>query len=319
MLDGKRICVVVPAYNEERLIARTLTTMPDIVDRVIVVNDGSKDATAERIAECVSRDARIVAIHQEKNQGLGQALITGYLAARDSDADIVAIMAGDAQMAPTDLAAVVRPIAVGAADYVKGNRLLRADVVERMPFYRFIGNNVLTLLTKFATGYWRIIDPQCGYTAISVAALRRIPIEDMIKGYGYNAHILHMLNLANFRVVDVEVEPVYRDEVSKIKLKSYVWNVSRLLTRLTVSRIFRKYMLRQFHPLVFFYLFAAFQGLLITPVLLVRFLYLYFTVGEAPQTTLILLTFCSSRAFFSLFFAMWMDMEDNRALEGRPA
>jgi glycosyltransferase involved in cell wall biosynthesis len=318
MLEGKRIAVVVPAYNEERLIVRTLTTMPEFVDRVFVVNDGSKDATAERIRECAAGDPRIVLIDHGTNRGLGQALITGYVAARDSDAEIVAIMAGDAQMAPADLASVVGPIVAGHADYVKGNRLLRHDVVERMPFYRFVGNNILTLLTKFATGYWRIIDPQCGYTAISTSALRRIPIEEMIKGYGYNAHILHMLNLANFRVVDVEVEPVYRDEVSKIKLKSYVWNVSRLLIRLTVRRVFRKYLLRQFHPLVFFYLFAVFQGLVLTPILLARFLYLYFSLGEAPQTTLILLTFCSSLAFFSLFFAMWMDMEDNRSLEGQP-
>lgn len=317
MLDGKRIAVVVPAYNEERLIERTLSTLPAFVDRVFVVNDGSKDATLERIRALAAADPRIVPIDHGVNRGLGQALITGYLAARESDADVVAIMAGDAQMAPSDLDHVVRPIVAGTADYVKGNRLLRADVVERMPFYRFVGNNILTLLTKFATGYWRIIDPQCGYTAISTAALRRIPIEEMIKGYGYNAHILHMLNLANFRVVDVEVEPVYRDEVSKIKLKSYVWNVSRLLIRLTLRRVFRKYMLRQFHPLIFFYIFAFVQGLVITPVLLVRFLYLFFHVGEAPQTTLILLTFCSSMAFFSLFFAMWMDMEDNRVLEGR--
>lgn len=317
MLEGKRIAVVVPAYNEERLIVRTLSTIPDFVDRMLVVNDGSKDATSERIKECATKDPRVSLIEHGTNKGLGQALITGYVAARDSDADIVAIMAGDAQMSPTDLAAVVRPIITGHADYVKGNRLLRHDVVERMPLYRFIGNNILTLLTKFATGYWRIIDPQCGYTAISTTALRRIPIEDMIKGYGYNAHILYMLNLSNFRVVDVEVEPVYRDEVSKIKLNSYLWNVSRLLTRLTISRIFRKYMLRQFHPLIFFYLFAIFQGLILTPLWLVRFLYLYFTLGEAPQTTLILLTFCSSMAFFSLFFAMWMDMEDNRVLEGQ--
>jgi glycosyltransferase involved in cell wall biosynthesis len=316
MLDGKTIGVVIPAFNEELLIGRVLDTMPEFVDRMFVINDASKDRTGEIIDDYASRDARIQPIHHAANAGLGQSLIDGYVAARTERVDVVAVMAGDAQMAPDDLEHVVRPIADGIADYVKGNRLLRDEVIGRMPRHRFIGNNVLTLLTKFATGYWHIIDPQCGYTAISREALAVIPIEKMIKGYGYNADILYLLNMSNFSVLDVEVEPVYGDEKSKIKLKSYVPRVSKLLLFLFMRRIFKKYMVREFHPLFMLYGFAAFNTGFCA-LMAARFLWLYTKLGVAPSTTLILMMFSFSFAIFSLTFAMWMDMEDNKKLNPR--
>ena len=314
MLQSKTVGVVVPAYNEELLIAKTLTTMPDYVDYIVVVNDGSKDRTLEIILELQKKNPRIVLVNHEKNKGLGQSLIDGYVRAREMKIDIVAVMAGDAQMSPLDLKTVCEPILNGEADYVKGNRLLHDQVVKRMPFYRFVGNSGLTLLTKFATGYWHVMDPQCGYTAISAKALSRIPIETMIKGYGYNAHILYMLNLHNFRVRDVEVEPVYGEEKSKIKLRTYIPRVSRLLIGLFFRRLVSKYLVRDFHPLVLFYFWSLFLIVAMVLPLSIRFVMLYAQEGYAPQTTLIILTFVTLMAFFSLFFGMWMDMEDNRRL-----
>lgn len=316
MLRDRTIGVVVPAYNEELLIRGVLETMPAYVDQVFVVNDGSRDRTGEIVQEIAQGDPRIVPIDHETNRGLGQSLIDGYLEARRRNVDVVAVMAGDGQMNPDDLERVVTPILDGRVDYVKGNRLLRDDVVMRMPRHRYLGNAALTLLTKFATGYWRIIDPQCGYTAISRAALATIPIETMIRGYGYNAHILNMLNLNNFKVVDVEVEPVYGEERSKIKLRSYIPRVSWLLLRLFLKRLVHKYLVREFHPLIFFYAFGVFNGIAVSVPLLVRFVYLYAKLGVAPATTLILLNFSATFALFSIFFAMWMDMEDNRRLMG---
>src|SRR5690606_31823096 len=134
--------------------------------------------------------------------------------------------------------------------------LLRAEAALRMPKHRYIGNGVLTILSKFATGYWQIIDPQCGFTAIGKEALATIPITTMIKGYGYNAHILNMLNLDNFTAIDVKVEPIYGEEKSKIKLKTYIPTVSKLLVRLFLRRLVHKYVIRDFNPLVFFYLMS---------------------------------------------------------------
>ena len=312
MLDGKTIAVAVPAYNEERFIGQVIDTMPEYVDRVFVVNDGSTDNTAALINERASE--RVVAVHNEGNVGLGQSLINGYAAAYADDMDVVAIMAGDAQMAPADLESVVRPIVNGDADYVKGNRLLRDEVVDRMPRHRLIGNSILSILSKFATGYWHSMDPQCGYTAISHFALGRIPIETMRKGYGYNAHILNMLNLANQRVAEVEVEPVYGDETSYIKLRKYIPTVSRLLIGLFCRRLVRKYIVRDFHPLAMMYAFSAFVGLFAVVPLFVRFIVMFLGDKTVPQTTMILLSFSSMFALFSLFFAMWLDVEDNRHL-----
>ncbi len=314
MISGKTIGVVVPAYNEEKLITKTLTTMPDFVDYLIVVNDGSVDDTKNRISECSGSDKRIILYDHPQNQGLGQSLIDGYKKAKEIGIDVTAIMAGDAQMDPQDLEGIVKPIIDGEADYVKGCRLLEYDVREKMPKYRFFGNNVLTLLTKFATGYWHVVDPQCGYTAISLNALKLIPVEDMIKGYGYNAHILYMLNMLDFRVCDKKVRPVYGEEVSKIKLGNYIVTVSRLLLKLFFSRIRKKYLLMDFNPLALFYIMA----LICLPLSLFFFIRMIviFAIGHImPTTTLTLFVFTTLMGMQSLFFAMWMDMEDNKRLK----
>ncbi|MCI5065274.1 glycosyltransferase family 2 protein [bacterium] len=308
--------IIVPAYNEERLIERTLTTMPDYVDTIVVINDCSRDRTLEIIQKLQQSDSRIVLIDHPENRGLGQSLIDGYVRCRELGLDAVGVMAGDAQMNPADLPALLDPIVEDRADYTKGNRLLREEVYNRMPKYRFFGNSALTLLTKFATGYWRVIDPQCGYTVIGKRALATIPIESMIKGYGYNADILNMLNLNSFRVADVEVEPVYGEEVSGIKLSSYVPRVSKLLVKLFLKRLLKKYLVREFHPLVFLYLFSFVLLVLVGIPYTIRFLFYFGSTGVVDTTMLIFLLNNFSTGFFALFFGMWMDMEDNRRLIG---
>ena len=313
MFEGKTLGIVIPCYNEQELIGQVLETMPSFVDRMFVINDCSTDKTKEKILKYVEKDPRILLIDHDANRGLGQSLIDGYKSAIKENIDVIAVMAGDAQMSPNDLPAVVGPVARGEVDYTKGNRLLRKDVVGRMPRYRYYGNAVLTMLSKFATGYWKLIDPQSGYTAISLRALKEIPIDTMIKGYGYNAHLLHMLNLSNYKVRDVEIEPIYGREVSSIKLASYIRSVSWLLVKLFTRRLMYKYLIREFHPLVFFYAFGMLNGLL-SLVLALRFLLLYFTQGETPHTTLILLSLTANMASLNIFFGIWMDMEDNRSL-----
>ena len=310
MLNNNTIGVVIPAYNEGKLISKVMDTMPEFVDYMIIVNDGSKDETKKRIEDKALCDSRIILLDHEVNKGLGQTLIDGYLKSREMGIDVVAVMAGDAQMDPDDLENVVMPIVKGETDYVKGSRLLVNGVKKKMPKYRFIGNNILTLLTKFATGYWHVIDPQCGYTAISHEAISEIPIEEMIKGYGYNAHILYMLNMSNYRVKDVKVKPVYGEEVSKIKLGKYIRKVSALLCRLFFSRIFKKYMLVDFNPAAMCYL-LAFICCPFALIFLIRMLFIFTTTLLMPNTTLILFVFTTIMGVQSLFFAMWMDMEDN--------
>jgi len=316
-ISKKQIVVIVPAFNEESHITSTLAGVPKRVTRIIVINDGSTDSTKKLVLQQQLIDPRIQLINNEQNYGLGHSLIVGYLESRKHSGDVTIIMAGDNQMDPNDLDALVEPVIRDEVDYAKGNRLLRNDVRDSMPGYRFIGNSILTFLTKFATGYWHVVDPQCGYTAISGKALSRIPIEKMAKGYGYNAHILNMLNIENFRVGDVSVRPVYGPNTSKIKLRKYVPLILKLLSNLYLKRLFQKFIWRDFHPLVLFYAMAVVNSIFIALPLTVRFIYLYWSVGVAPTTTLILLSLSTNIAVLSFFFAIWMDMEANRDLSVR--
>jgi glycosyltransferase involved in cell wall biosynthesis len=313
-----RIAVVIPAFNEELLLPETLDGLPAWMDLVFVIDDASRDRTGQLLAERARIDPRVRPITHQKNKGLGQSLIDGYLSSLGSEADITVVMAGDNQMHSGDLPALLDRLIEDGYDYVKGNRLLHQNV-GAMPVYRFLGNSVLTILTKFATGYYSLMDPQCGYTAIRNDALRRIPIETMTKGYGYNADILCMLNIGGFSVTDCEVRPVYDREKSKIKLWKYIPKTSAILTRLFLWRLWRRYIVLDFHPLVLFYLFAIFNTVVILVPAAVRFFYCYYfrDPADQPWATLTVLIVTFLITFQSILFALWMDMDYNREINRR--
>src|SRR5262249_5575701 len=146
MHRGLTIGVVIPAFNEADAIARTIAAVPAWVDRIIVIDDGSHDATF-RLANRAWRPGLDVVRH-DANRGVGGAIVTGYRRALALGLDVAVVMAGDGQMAPEDLPALLLPIADGRADYVKGNRFLRADVWRKMPLTRIAGNVLLSLATK---------------------------------------------------------------------------------------------------------------------------------------------------------------------------
>lgn len=311
MYKEKSIAVVIPAYNEGELIENTLNGIPDYVDRMFVVHDAGTDDTIDRILKCSQNDKRISVIEHEKNKGLGQSLIDGYIESLASNTDITVIMAGDNQMHPDDLPSLLNKIIEENYDYVKGNRLLHQEVAV-MPKYRFIGNAILTILTKFATGYYFLMDPQAGYTAIKNSVLRKIPIQKMTKGYGYNADILCMLNIQRFKVTDVEIKPIYGKEKSKIKLVKYIFKTSGLLIRLFFRRLWKRYVIADFHPLILFYMFAFFMFVFVAIPFSLRFIYMYFSAGEFPRTTFLILFFSLTTFVQLILFAIWMDMDYNK-------
>jgi glycosyltransferase involved in cell wall biosynthesis len=312
---GFKVGVVVPAYNEALLIGRVLSTMPDFVDRIIVVNDASTDKTADVVrSHRAFESGRIALLHHESNRGVGAAIVTGYRRALEMDLDVAVVMAGDAQMDPDDLPRILDPIAAGQADYVKGNRLFRGESWKMIPRVRYLGNAFLSLLTKIASGYWHIADSQSGFTAITATALRRIDLEEIYTRYGMPNDILIRLNVANFRVRDVSVRPIYDvGERSGIQLHSVIPRIAWLLWRGFLWRLKEKYVIRDFHPLLFFYL----MGLVLTPVGLVlgawSFLHRLF-VGPIAPTTAIFAAFLFISGCQSLFFAMWFDLDYNKHL-----
>ena len=315
MYKNHSIAVVVPAYNEETQIANVIETMPVIVDMVIIVNDCSKDSTSEVVRRHPEYPSgRITLLELETNQGVGGAIAAGYKWARDKDYDVAVVMAGDGQMAPEDLPAILDPVVDGEADYTKGNRLVTGEAFKKIPKIRFFGNSALSLLTKIASGYWHVADSQTGYTAISQAALQTIDWDNMYKRYGQPNDLLVKLNVANMRVVDVPIEPVYNvGEKSGIKVRKVIFTIGSLLVRLFFWRLKEKYIIRNFHPLVFFYA-MGFAGLTISAILFVRMMFLWIGSGQVPEISFLGSLFSFSLSVNSLFFAMWFDYDENKHL-----
>jgi len=314
MYKSKSIVVVVPAFNEETQIGRVIDTMPDFVDRIVVVDDASKDNTAGVVETLRAENPRIVLLRHEVNQGVGGAITTGYKWARDNDFEAAVVMAGDGQMDPADLPAILDPVVEDRADFTKGNRLFTGDAFRQIPKVRYFGNAVLSLLTKIASGYWHVADSQTGYTALSKSVLHTIDWDKMYKRYGQPNDLLVKLNVYNFRVKDIPIKPVYHiGEKSGIRIRKVVFSIGWLLVKLFFWRLKEKYIIRDFHPLVFFYALGFFLFLL-SGLFFIRLIYLWIVMGHAPELTALAWMFTFTTGLNSIFFSMWFDMEQNKHL-----
>ena len=235
MYGNKTIAVVVPAYNEEALIARTIESVPNYADMIIVVDDASTDRTAVIADGHV--DARTRVVRHEVNKGVGAAIVSGYKSSLEAVADICVVMAGDFQMDPVHLMSLVAPIADGVADYAKGDRLSAPELMEGMSLWRRTGNRLLTWLTRIAAGSSAINEPQNGYAAISRSAIETVGIDSIYPRYGYCNDLLVRLTVAGQRIVNVPMPAKYGDESSGIKYYSYIPSVSWLRLKLFVWRL----------------------------------------------------------------------------------
>jgi glycosyltransferase involved in cell wall biosynthesis len=313
MIDGKRVAVVVPAHDEEALIGETLAGIPQFVDRVYVVDDNSSDGTAAKAGK--AGDPRVEVISHDANAGVGAAIVTGYRRSLDEGIDITAVMAADGQMDPSDLDTLTGAVARGEVDYAKANRLFTGQAWQLMPRYRYLGNAVLSMLTKIASGYWHVADSQSGYTAISRETLERLDLDRIYRRYGFPNDMLVHLNVWNARVRDYPSRPIYGvGERSGIRLWRVIPTIAWLLVKGFFWRLREKYVIRDFHPLVFFYAL----GMLLTVTGLVLGGWIAFerivfggdiTAGTATLVALLLI----SGTQFTLF-AMWFDMDSNKEL-----
>ena len=211
MYKRMTVAVVVPARNEERLVGKTLSTMPGFVDHIIVVDDASSDGTGEA-AKSVG-DSRTEVITLLENQGVGGAILTGHRLALALGADVSVVMAGDAQMDPDYLPALLDPIACGQAQFTKANRFFGHGSFAGMPWQRVVGNVGFSFLTKAASGYWNLFDPQNGYTALHRSALERLPLDRIARRYEFENDLLIQLNILRVPAMDVPVPAVYGDEI----------------------------------------------------------------------------------------------------------
>lgn len=365
MPKQKKIAVVIPAYNEETQIGKVIETMPDFVDRIVIVNDKSKDNTTDAILRYLKQDKyrntleikkfqystndptgfdratqvvveklaaeekfytpakivnetpdtdRIIIIEHLENGGVGAAIATGYKWCRDHAIDCTAVMAGDGQMDPAELEGLCRPVLEENVDYVKGNRLIHPSASLMIPKIRFFGNSVLSIMTKMASGYWHISDTQTGYTTISLKALRAIKLYDIYKRYGMPNDMLVKLNCAFCTLREIEIKPVYNiGEQSKMKIKKVIPTVSALLFRSFFKRLYGKYLLRDFHPLFLLY-HLAFVLLLLSIPYGIKTGYSILTGTAIGVLPVLAFSFLFTMGLQSLFFAMWMDIQDNERL-----
>ncbi|MBA3402801.1 MAG: glycosyltransferase family 2 protein [Actinobacteria bacterium] len=312
MLEGKRVAVVVPAYDEERLVVETLGGIPELVDRIYVVDDASRDGTAAA-ARAVGDD-RVEVISHERNSGVGAAIVTGYRRALEEGIDVTCVMAADNQMDPVELADLVGPVARGEVEYAKANRLVSGEAWKVIPRTRYLGNAVLSLLTKIASGYWHVADSQAGYTAISRRALKALDLDRLYPRYGFPNDMLVHLNVQNARVRDVPSRPIYDvGEQSGIKLRSVVPRISWLLFKGFWWRMGHKYVIRDFHPLVFFYAFGVLMTLAGFLLGLIEVV-LRLAGNEITTPTIVLVAVLFIAGLQMTLFAMWFDMEANKEL-----
>jgi glycosyltransferase involved in cell wall biosynthesis len=315
MYRDNTVAIIVPAYNEEKLIGKVLETIPSFVDRIVVVDDASSDRTGDIARSQQREDSRIIYLRHPKNEGVGGAIATGYKWARDNGISVSVVMAGDAQMDPGDLPRLLDPVVAGEVDYSKGNRLFTGKAWSVIPRTRYLGNAVLSFLTKIASGYWHVADSQTGYGAVNLEVLKTIDLDGIYKRYGMPNDFLVRLNVYHFKVRDVSVNPIYGvGEQSGIRIYRVVFTLSLLLLKLFLWRLKEKYVIRDFHPLVLFYLL----GFILTPIGVIFGCYLLIFrlfVGPVAATSALFAAFFAISGLQSLFFAMWFDMEYNKELK----
>ncbi|MEA3445428.1 MAG: glycosyltransferase family 2 protein [Bacteroidota bacterium] len=364
MLHNKTVAVVIPAFNEERQIRMVLESIPDFIDRIIIVNDGSTDKTSEIVMSIINADKkdysnsdiaeaipgttiydapeqalhrfhkeederltesvianknpekdRIILIEHIQNSGVGAAVSTGYSWCRQNNIFCTAKVDGDGQMDPRELERICEPVITNNIDYVKGNRLLHRSSKLIIPNHRFWGNSVLSILTKIASGYWKVSDTQTAFTAISLRALKILQLDKIYKKYGYPNDILVRLNIASCTLTEVEIKPIYNiGEQSKMKIFKLVPRILKLLTVSFFRRLWLKYFIRDFHPLFLFYFLSFFLFIIDIPFFIELIRNFLVRGNLTPDSWLIIYIFLTISSFQAFLFAMWMDIQDNERL-----
>lgn len=363
MLDNKKIAVVVPAYNEAKQIGIVIETMPDFVDRIVIVDDNSNDGMSSVVLDYIQKDTskkssfpyfpdnvkenlfnrseifmqnkmvsdiglytpsvilntneetdRIILIQNKKNAGVGGGIARGYKWCLDHGIHVVAVMAGDGQMDPDELYDICKPVVDGEADYTKGNRLRHPSSWYTIPKVRFFGNSILSILTKIASGYWKVSDTQTGYTAISLDALKSIQIHKIYPSYGMPNDIMVRLNTESKSLKEVTIKPVYDvGEKSKMKIFKVIPRVSFLLFKLFFYRLFRKYLFKEFHPLFISYIVSIVLFIASIPYG-IKIIKAFIDGTLLSYEPILAFIFLFGGAYVSFMFAMYMDIQDNKDL-----
>lgn len=312
MYRDLRIATILPCYNEEKLIGKTVETIPVFVDAIITVDDCSTDDTWEKIKTLSKSNKRVVPVHLDKNEGIGGAYIHGFETALDRSIDLVVTMAGDAQCNPDYISKMIDTLLDENLDYVKANRFVHLDELKQMPKFRRLGNTIITILTKFSTGYYSIFDSQNGYGVFKKHTLDELPYEHIGRRYDYENTLLIALSIMNAKIKDEPVPAIYGDEVSTIPVFRTTMRALRVVWRGFWKRIYYKYILYNFHPIALFFLSGIFLGT-IGVFIGLYLLYVKLFDSVAPSTGSVMLAVLPIIVGFQLLLtAITMDMNNEK-------
>ena len=240
-----RIAVAIPCYKVTRHVLGVIAAIGPAVERIYAVDDACPDGSGKFIEE-YNHDERVRVLYHPKNRGVGGAVVTAYQAALADDMDIVVKIDGDGQMNPALIPHFVRAIVQGKADYTKGNRFYRPESLKGMPPIRLFGNAALSFINKLSTGYWPIMDPTNGYTAIHKAALRELPLDKLEQRYFFESDMLYRLNIIRAVVHDLPMDAVYADEESGLRVSKVLPEFLRKHTVRFFKRYVYQYLVRDF-------------------------------------------------------------------------
>lgn len=242
---NRQVAVVIPAYRVRDQILGVLEEIGDEVFAIFVVDDACPEGTADLVSEECS-DPRVRVIRNDRNLGVGGATMRGYRCALEQGADVIVKLDGDGQMDPRDIGRLVRPVSNGLADYTKGNRFHDLDGLGQMPLSRLLGNMLLSFLAKLSSGYWQLVDPTNGFTAINARLLDFLPMNKISTGYFFESDLLFRLNLLRCVVQDVPIRARYGDEKSSISIPREAYRFFFGHCRNTFKRIVYRHFIRGF-------------------------------------------------------------------------
>lgn len=308
MYEGLKVAVVIPAFRVAREIGGVLSAIPSEVDQVFVVDDKSPDDLAEVVQAWP--DKRVKLLRHETNQGVGGATVTGISAAIDAGADIVVKCDGDGQMDPSEIPLLLKPIAEGWADHVKGSRFHHSRELRTMPRWRLVGNVGLTFLTKMASGYWHVLDPVNGFFATRADVLHQMPLQSLSKRYFFESDYLIRLNVVEARVADVALPARYGQEQSSLSVPRALFDFPPRLLAGLVKRVFWRYLFYDVSPVAVF----AILGLLLSGFGVIYGVYqwAWHAMREmaTPLGTVMIATLPSIFGFQLLLQAMVLDIQN---------
>lgn len=315
MYRNTKVAVVIPCYNEEKLIASTIESLPDFIDYIVAINDASRDNTFEQLQKIAKKHKNVIALDNEKNGGIGFTLKRGFkYCLEHTDATAIGIVSGDAQCDPHYIQPMLDEFIDKNCDYVKGNRFLQRDTMRSMPTYRRIGNIFISLLTKFSTGYYSISDTTMGFGFLRRTVLEQVDYTLVKNRYDYENSMLIALSIVNARLKDIAVPAIYGEETSTIDFWPTVFRVLRVVWVGFWQRMYYKYILFSLHPIVIF----LFGGLLLSALGWAYALYLLIEkllTHNSPTTGTVMLAVLPIILGFQLLLtALTMDMNN----EDRP-